>query len=81
MTPGRAMNEILREYHKASLSNGPFHSVHEGYAVMLEEMDELWDEVKKKKVKRSTRLMALEAKQIGAMALRFMVDMCKEEDV
>jgi hypothetical protein len=29
--------------------HGPITSLHEGYAVILEEIDEIWDEVKKKK--------------------------------
>lgn len=34
------------EMERAIILNGGFHSYHEGYVVLLEEVDELWDEVK-----------------------------------
>ena len=52
----------------------PFHSAHEGYAVLLEEVDELWDEVKKKPRNREPQKMRAEAIQIAAMALRMVLD-------
>lgn len=74
----KANAEILRELYSATAANGPFNSCHEGYAVMKEEVDELWDEVKKKPSARSREKLRAEAKQIGAMALRFMID-CADE--
>lgn len=56
---------------------GPFHTPHEGYAIMLEEVDELWAEVKKKPKNRSKRKMRGEAKQIAAIAIRFITDLCE----
>ena len=42
-----AASAIYSEYKRATeLFPKPFHSAHEAYAVMLEEMDELWDEAK-----------------------------------
>lgn len=52
----------------------PFHSAHEGYAIMLEEVHELWEEVKKSPRKRDYEAMHAEAIQVCAMALRFIVD-------
>jgi len=71
-----AANEIYHEYLLASKTFASFNSAHEGWAVIREEVDELWDEIKKKKAKRSIAAMREEAKQIGAMALRFMLDIC-----
>jgi len=48
----------------------------EGYAVIHEELDELWEEVKKKPTVQNKKLMREEAKQVAAMALRFMIDVC-----
>ena len=67
---------IVKEYVGATEKNGPFNSLHEGYAVLLEEVDELWEEVKKKKVNRSKAAIAEECSQIAAMAYRLMVDCC-----
>lgn len=66
----KIMNDILQEVKRVSGKVGPYHSVHEGYAVMLEEFDELWDEVKQKD-KNYTR-MYNEAKQVACTAIRFM---------
>lgn len=65
---------ILAELQRATENHGAFHSAHEGFAVLKEEVDELWDEVKLRK--RDPNAMALEAKQVAAMALRFLIDVC-----
>lgn len=55
----------------------PFSSAHEGYAVLLEEVEELWDEVKKGGTEpRSEERIRREATQVAAMAIRFLVDVC-----
>ncbi len=72
----QAITLIIREYNRATQLHGPFHSAHEGFAVLMEEVDELWDEVKKHCGQRSTQKMTKEAVQVAAMALRFLVDVC-----
>lgn len=52
---------------------GPFASDHEAYGVLLEEVDELWDEIKKKYPCRD-RIRA-EAIQVAAVAIRLAVDL------
>lgn len=47
-----------------------FNSLHEGYGVLKEEVDELWDEIKLKNPDKAK--IYTEAKQVGAMALRIM---------
>ena len=68
--------EIEQEYQLASLRFPKFNSAHEGYAVIKEELDELWDEVKKREEHRSIKKMRREALQVGAMAERFIIDVC-----
>jgi hypothetical protein len=46
------------------------HSLHEGYAVILEEVDELWEHVRAKKESRSSPAIYNELVQIAAMAIR-----------
>jgi len=74
------VNAIYQEYLKASRSNPPFNSAHEGWAVIMEEVDELWEEVRKKKANRSVAHMKKEAKQIAAMGLRFIIDICDDDN-
>jgi NTP pyrophosphatase (non-canonical NTP hydrolase) len=45
-------------------------SIHESYAVLLEEVDEFWEEVKKKDKKRDYKKILSELTQISAMAQR-----------
>jgi hypothetical protein len=79
------MDKILNEYNEATSKFYAFNSAHEGYAVILEELDELWDAVRMGRdeidEKGRTRKQALqdEAIQVGAMAIRFLVDICEEE--
>lgn len=69
------LNLIEKELRRATSLHGGMRSVHEGYAVLLEEVDELWDEVKKKTKNRSDQKMEEEAVQVAAMAARFVVDL------
>lgn len=49
---------------------GDFASLHEGYAVLLEEADELFDEIKVKSADRDLKKVRAEALQVAAMALK-----------
>ena len=71
----RILNEILKEYKRAVSKHSPFNSCHEGWAVIKEEFDELWDEVKKRREVRSQDVMIKEAVQTGAMTLRFLMEL------
>lgn len=73
---GKTFDKIIQELDKATLSNGSFNSAHEGYAVILEELDELWEDVKLKENDRNYNNMENECVQIAAMAIRFIVDCC-----
>lgn len=75
----KGIHLIVQEYIRATKLEGPFHSAHEGFAVILEELEELKDEVWKKASKRDLDLMKTEAVHVGAMALRFLVDLCLDE--
>lgn len=66
----------IREFERASAIYPPFASAHEGYAILLEEVEELWEEVKKSPKKREPAKMREEAIQVAAMALRFLKDVC-----
>ena len=65
--------DMLQEYLSAEKQFQPFNSTHEGYAVIKEELDELWDLVKDKSCIDPT-IFRKEAIQIGAMAIRFIMD-------
>ena len=67
--------EAIRKEHRAAIKAfGQFNSAHEGFAVIKEELDELWDSIKTKGTTSDD--WAKEAIQVGAMALRFLGDLC-----
>lgn len=73
-----ALEEVVKELKMATTNYPPMLSAHEGYAILKEEVDELWDEIKKKPLKRTKTAMRAEAKQCAAMAIRFMLDITDE---
>lgn len=75
----KIFEDMFNEFYNATLKFNKFNSSHEGYAVLLEEVDELWEEVKKKSSLRDIDHMREEANQIGAMAMRFIYDLCEKE--
>lgn len=50
-----------------------FHSPHEGYGVLKEEVDEMWDAIKRDDTEHAVK----EAVQVAAMALRFVAEFGK----
>lgn len=67
------LGHLKTELMSAMTKHGPMHGPHEGYSVILEELDELWDEVKKKGGGRDA-LAENEALQVAAMACRYILD-------
>lgn len=78
--PDQTFNDIWREIREElerALAAYPlFNSAHEGWAIIQEELDELWDVVREKQRHpgRSVRLRR-EATQVAAMAIRFLLEM------
>jgi hypothetical protein len=72
----RVLTDVGKELGRALRKYGKMHSAHEGYAVILEELDELKNEVWKKPTKRKSARMRKEALQTAAMALRFVLEVC-----
>jgi hypothetical protein len=71
-------NEVQAEVTRSRKLHGDFHGAHEGYAVLLEEVNELWDEVKLRK--RGFLTMRTECVQIAAMAIKFAEDVCDKKN-
>jgi len=69
------VDEVCAELIRAVGRHPTFASSHEGWAVMREEMDELWDEVRKRN--SDPDRMRAEAIQVAAMAIRFVLDVCE----
>ncbi len=68
ITAAGITDRVYSEMRRGEEKHGPFHSQHEAYAILLEEVDEYWREVK-----RQTRIpgkLRDELIQIAAVAIR-----------
>lgn len=72
-TSSDLMTAVYLELQSALKKFPSFNSPHEGWAVVKEEMDELWEHVRSN-TGRSTEA-GIEAIQVAAMALRYYVDL------
>ena len=77
MLVDKFFDDALSELHRATDNHGPMHGGHEAYAVIKEELDEFWDEVKKKTPDQEN--MREELVQIAAMACRAVIDLELDE--
>ena len=77
MTVEEVCGLIGDELRRATVKHGPMVNAHEGYAVILEEVDELWEEVKAQHPDKDKQQS--EAIQVAAMAARFVIDVCCKE--
>lgn len=75
---GTAISMAMDELVKAREKWPAFNTAHEGYGVLLEEIDELWEHVKTNQKRRDLRAMRKEAIQVAAMALRFAIEVCDD---
>jgi len=69
------IEEVKAEIARATKTFGKFNSMHEGYAVILEELDELWDAIKSNQDHSRIRQEAI---QVAAMTFRFLHDLLEE---
>jgi hypothetical protein len=72
----KALQQIEMEFMRASDLYPSLHSNHEAYAVIKEELDELWDEIKKSKELKGNKNITKELIQIGAMVVRYLDNLC-----
>lgn len=67
------VQEIINEFVRAQRFHD-FNSEHEGYAVLKEEVDELWDAIKNNK-HSSTEDRVAEAIQVAAMGMKYVTSL------
>jgi hypothetical protein len=73
------LSDIWDEYKEANSEFHNFNSYHEGIATIREEFEELWDEVKKKNPDKEK--LRKECIQIGAMVIKFIIDLIDVDKV
>lgn len=64
------LSDVDAELQRAEAKHRPMNSLHEAYAVILEEVDELWDLARLKSEARDPAAVRMELVQIAAMAWR-----------
>lgn len=65
-----ALDEVETEYLSARIKHSPMRGPHEGYGVLMEEVDEFWDEVKANNPQAARK----EIIQVAAMALAYLIE-------
>jgi hypothetical protein len=73
-------DDVVKELQRAMQKFPKFHSAHEGYAILKEEIEEAWDAIKKNDLDHAR----VEMIQVAAMAIRFIHDLtptgqCRKE--
>ncbi len=71
----QAFVDVLEEFETITAKYARFHSAHEAYGVLLEEVDELWDEVKRRDSPERLARIREEAIQVAAVALRIVAEL------
>lgn len=71
----RFFQDASLELSGARRKHGPISSAHEGYAVLLEEVEEFWELVRRQTGDRDPREVYRELVQIAAMAARIATDL------
>lgn len=76
----KTVTELVTEEIENARAHWPtFYNAHEGFAVLLEEVDELKANVWTNQKRRDLAAMKKEAIQVAAMAIRFAEEVCDEE--
>lgn len=68
------VHRVRDEVARARRKHAPMNSAHEGWAVIVEEVEEFWDEVKLQTEARSPENMLKELIHVAAMAARCATD-------
>lgn len=71
--------DAAAELARAQAKYPAMHSAHEAYAVLLEEIEEVWALVKVKQANHDHAAMRAELVQVAAMAARFALDVLDSE--
>jgi hypothetical protein len=74
MKQATAIDRINNEYEYACKHFKPFTNKYNGYAVILQELDDLWLAIKED---HESYLVKQGATKVAAMALRFLTDYCE----
>lgn len=69
------LREVEDELSRARATHNNMRSAHEAYSVILEELDEFWEEVRRKRDLRSKHAMRRELIQTAAMCVRAISDL------
>lgn len=66
----RVVHHVVTEVQRARRLHPKFASAHEAYAVILEELDEAWEDIRANDITMARAEMV----QVAAMAFRFLLD-------
>ncbi len=70
----QVVEELFNEMKRGVMRYKSYKSLHEAYAVIKEELDELWEEIKKKPNQQSDEAILRESLHVAATALRLVLE-------
>lgn len=73
------LNVVGAEVRRAEKLHPPINSLHEGYAVIAEELDEFWEQVRRKASDRDPVAVRTELIQTAAMCVRTILNVCDRD--
>lgn len=73
----KEIEDVIKVIENAEKKHQEYHSPHEGYGIILEELAELFDEVRKRK--HDWKKQYKEASHVACTAIRYM-KMCRRND-
>lgn len=74
------LDMVRTEAHEATEAHGPvYHSAHEAYAVLAEEVEEFWAWVMRKRAERIRSAMVKELVQVAAVATKYAAQLIRDQ--
>ena len=74
------LNALIDELVAAEQQWPPIHSLHEGYGVLVEEVAEFFEEVRKRSIERDHAHIRKELAQVAAVAWRIVLDLYERKE-
>uniref|UniRef100_A0A6M3IMA6 Uncharacterized protein n=1 Tax=viral metagenome TaxID=1070528 RepID=A0A6M3IMA6_9ZZZZ len=74
----KVLGDVVLEAYASGQENGPYHSAHEAYADLLQQMDQIKEHVWTLPSSRDLLMMEREVQHLASACLRMILDVCQQ---